>query len=268
MKVSIPRGMRSALVPFLLMTFLLAGCAGGLGKEQKQEPAAKDLTFSVGDIEVQVSEGALEIAEGANASLEELVRGSLRFVVPALGSPSTEIRISDDAERAIPEVGVGGYTHGDGSIDLALDPEFEDPERALNVSLPVLIAHEMHHSKRIQDGPGYGGSLGEAVVTEGLAYAFAAEVFPNNGAQPWVDALTKKQRAVYEEKLKRNLGRRDHSVTHGEWFFGRGNIPRWTGYTLGYEITTGYMAAHHVTAAGLAEMNARTILRWWRKNST
>jgi hypothetical protein len=47
-----------------------------------------------------------------------------------------------------------------------IDPGFDDPNSLFDIWLPRTIAHELHHSKRINDGPGYGKTIEQAVVTE------------------------------------------------------------------------------------------------------
>jgi uncharacterized protein YjaZ len=49
---------------------------------------------------------------------------------------------------------------------------------------------------------------------------------------------------------------------HAGWFFGSGDIPRWAGYTLGFDIVSGYLRAHPaLLAADLVTKGAETILR-------
>jgi uncharacterized protein YjaZ len=52
----------------------------------------------------------------------------------------------------------------------------------------TVIAHECHHIKREQEGPGYGTALGEMLVSEGLAQKFELETghpsFLNNYLSP------------------------------------------------------------------------------------
>ena len=45
----------------------------------------------------------------------------------------------------------------------------------------------------IRTGPGYGITLAEALVTEGLADHFVAEAFPDTPPQPWDHALSAEQ---------------------------------------------------------------------------
>lgn len=48
---------------------------------------------------------------------------------------------------------------------------------------------------------------------------------------------------------------------HERWFFGRGDLPRWAGYTLGVKIVTSFLRAHPGETAGsiVGESAARII---------
>ena len=63
----------------------------------------------------------------------------------------------------IPEWGIGGHAPAPGLIQISLNPDRFDSGLMLRT-----LVHEFHHLIR-WDGPGYGKSLGEALVSEGLA---------------------------------------------------------------------------------------------------
>jgi uncharacterized protein YjaZ len=46
-----------------------------------------------------------------------------------------------------------------------------------------------------------------------------------------------------------------------EWFFGTGNLPRWAGYTIGYQIARRFVRAKAISAGAAATTPAATILR-------
>jgi len=47
---------------------------------------------------------------------------------------------------------------------------------------------------------------------------------------------------------------------HAVWFFGRGSIPRWAGYTLGYAVVGSYLLEHHLSPARAVEARATGVL--------
>lgn len=148
---------------------------------------------------------------------------------------------------AIAELGVGGYAPDAHTVFLSLDPDHHAFEATWARELTPMLAHELHHCAR-WSGPGYGTSLLEALVSEGLAQQFEREF---RGGQTPMYA-----RALTAEELD-DLGRRaelGYDVSphdHAAWFYGSAELglPRWTGYTLGYELVGHHLARTGSTAA-------------------
>jgi uncharacterized protein YjaZ len=130
------------------------------------------------------------------------------------------------------------------------------------------VAHELHHTSRIRTGPGYGKTLGEALVTEGLADHFASEAFPDTPPQPWDNALSKDQEAELWRKAQSILDV-PGGYNHQAWFFGGGaaGLPRWTGYTLGYKIVLAYLGDDR-SASSAAGVTAGTVIEHYVSRST
>ena len=79
-------------------------------------------------------------------------------------------------------------------------------------------------------GPGYGWTLGEALVSEGLAGQFVTRLF-GTPPDPRECAVTD---AVLEADLPDNATLISNGQDHRAWFDGfGGRYPRWLGYTLG-----------------------------------
>lgn len=177
-----------------------------------------------------------EIVAGISATL---VRAAA--LIP-LGQ--TRIQILVDPRHVIPEVGVGGRTVGTDAgplIRLYFDlPGGEDRRHIIAQQLPSLLAHELHHASRIRT-VGYGSSLPEAIISEGLADHFAQEL-TGRGPAPWSVALSLTQLA---EWTPRALALGSGAYDHDAWFFGaQPGIPRWAGYAIGYALVGRYLAAH------------------------
>ena len=171
-----------------------------------------------------------------------------------------------DASRAIPEIGVGGFTNpasGDVSIWIDGSPP-GGVEAALETWIPALLAHELHHSSRVRTGPGYGSTLAEALVSEGLADHFAAEAFPDTPPQPWDNALSDDQETELWREAQPVLVT-PHGYDHQAWFFGGGDTPRWAGYTLGYRIADAYLGNDR-SASSAAATPALTVIRPYATN--
>ncbi|HIC67081.1 MAG: DUF2268 domain-containing putative Zn-dependent protease [Paracoccus sp. (in: a-proteobacteria)] len=130
----------------------------------------------------------------------------------------------------IPEWGIGGHAPAPGLIQISLNPDRFDSGLMLRT-----LVHEFHHLIR-WDGPGYGKSLGEALVSEGLAGHFVRQVLDGK-PDPW-DAVTPASgaaRAAMNEWAR--LG-----YDHARWFFGKGDLRKWTGYGLGHRLVAEHLA--------------------------
>ncbi len=132
-----------------------------------------------------------------------------------------------------------GQAYRKGLFSLTLDPD--NPHFARGVSDGTLcrqVTHEVHHCLRM-GGPGYGRTLGEALVSEGLAGQFTGRLF-GSGPELW-------ERAVDDDLLRMHFPEGNVLATegydHAEWFFGTGRYPRWLGYTLGYRMVGDWLAA-------------------------
>lgn len=155
----------------------------------------------------------------------------------------------------IPEKGHLGYCPEPGVVYVTVDPE--NPAFCKNdaFSLERMFAHELHHAARWA-GPGYGSTLGEAIVSEGLAGHFALELFAGK-PESW-ESLSADILQLYHSELRDNWHRTDYD--HSRWFFGTGNLPAWLGYSAGFNLISRYLiTAPHLRASMLAEINAREL---------
>ncbi|KFE34656.1 hypothetical protein DW2_12415 [Thioclava atlantica] len=162
------------------------------------------------------------------------------FAVSAKHLPLLDTDVIMRAGKAvIPEKGHLGYAPERGLIYVTVDPENPVLRTNPSQSLERMLAHELHHSSR-WDGPGYGKTLGEALVSEGLAGHFAQEVYGGE-REPWEQVPVSTLRP-YLFKAQADWQSADYN--HAEWFFGSHEFPAWVGYSLGYEMVGRYLAAH------------------------
>lgn len=140
----------------------------------------------------------------------------------------------------IPEKGHVGTSPRPGLIYLTVDPDNPAFPANENASFERMVAHELHHAAR-WDGPGYGRSLGEALVSEGLAGHFVLELF-GGPPEPWETALDAEAQRAHCAEIAALWDGTDHD--HGAWFFGRGSKPRWLGYAFGFGLVGRYLAEH------------------------
>jgi uncharacterized protein YjaZ len=171
---------------------------------------------------------------------KQIVRLTLTRVLPLLNSSNeVDLVFSVNPQATIPEYGIGGYTPNAHNIFISLDPKHPKFISSLKIELPRTLAHELHHTIRWID-PGYGQTLGEALVTEGLAANFELEVFKGK-PNMWDVAVQGKKLQQLQARATREL--HSSKYNHNDWFFGseRRHIPRWTGYALGYRIVHEYL---------------------------
>ncbi len=164
----------------------------------------------------------------------------ITIVKKQLSLGNVDVVVYDNPEGAIPEIGVGGYSPNAHLIFISLDPQFPNFQQTIDEELKRTIAHELHHTLRWRD-PGYGETLFEALITEGLADHFDMEVNNIDNPEPWDTALSDKQLVEIKAKAQKEFDNKNYN--HNEWFFGskEKNIPRWAGYTLGFKLVEDYL---------------------------
>ena len=174
-----------------------------------------------------------------HALLREQVATGLETVRRHLSLPPLTIVVVDQPGGVIPEIGLGGYTPSASQVRLFVDPARADFAENLRRELLPLLAHELHHAARWR-AVGYGFTLRDAAVSEGLADHFAQEVTAR-AAPAWSRALD----AQTMDRWLPEVTRQSRGFyNHNAWFFGQGDsIPRWTGYAVGYELVRRHLAA-------------------------
>lgn len=201
---------------------------------------------------------AARLGDDAGIELSTEVRSVLERVDELLQFDSdVAVSIAVDAAAVIPEIGVGGFTDpASGAVRISLDPDHANgTEQSITVWLPQVLAHELNHSKRILEGPGYGTTVGEAIVTEGIADAFSLHAFPSTPPLPWANALQPDDLEQLSTLARSNATTTNTPDLHSEWFFGSGDIPRWAGYTIGAAWVRDFLATN-----GNVDVRAATLL--------
>jgi uncharacterized protein YjaZ len=171
--------------------------------------------------------------------------------------PRLDILIQRLPGETLPELGLVGRAYRGTLFSMTLDPDNPNFLASLqNGALRRHVVHEVHHCLRMA-GPGYGWTLGEAMISEGLAGQFVRRVL---GSEPelWERALAP------QELLSAPVDRQLLEATyydHSEWFFGTGARPKWLGYTLGYQMVEAWLAKRgDVDAATWVNVPAQDIL--------
>ena len=203
------------------------------------------------NIHILKASGTLEKFEDAIVSAFE---DGLREVANRITLPSVDVVFDDDGSSAIPETGVGGFSPSAHLLYIHINTEFRGIEQRLDPEIKSTLAHELHHCARWA-ARGYGKTLLEALVSEGLADHFDIEA---NGGEPkpWSIAIGGDELARLLDKAKSEFG--NDSYDHTSWFFGseEKDIPRWTGYSLGYSLVNDYLKKNNKKASELVAADA------------
>jgi hypothetical protein len=204
---------------------------------------------------------ALGKATADGTSLPQVVARALARINALLPGPRTSITVSyaSSSSQVIPQTGTDGFTDpGTGAITLVFG---QTPQASLSpimqLWLPRTFSHEIDHSVRILAGPGFGASLLEEIITEGISSAFDMAAFPGT-PNPWDRAITRSQECALWKQAQPLLG---SPGLYDQWMFGGGGIPHWTGFTIGYDIVTGYHQRHpDASWPAITDASAATIL--------
>ncbi|MCU0493522.1 MAG: DUF2268 domain-containing protein [Chloroflexaceae bacterium] len=154
------------------------------------------------------------------------------------------------------ETGMTGYSRAADVLEITIDPNNTNLLHNFDTELLATLGHEFHHCLR-HDGPGYGQTLGEALVSEGLACHFETEL--RGGMAPFYARFLDQEAS--EAMWARALPELHNFYNHRAWFFGSAeqNIPRFTGYSLGYNLVATYIKAAGTPASQLWNTPAEVI---------
>jgi hypothetical protein len=199
-----------------------------------------------------------EFAPGRLDAIVGWLEDAARDVVPPLRADRIDVLVVPGT-NLIPDWDCNGYTHGPWRITINVDPGCDGREkRPLAAQLRAMLAHEVHHAMRSR-GPGYGSTLGEALVTEGLAQCYEEEVgCPTSNYAVAVRGPTLAKLALL---AKGELWSEDYN--HPKWFFGSksdSTFPWSGGYSLGYQVMRGWLDRAGVSASAAVSVAAREIL--------
>lgn len=188
--------------------------------------------------------------------LSEVRQASRDAVARASGHadlPDFDLVVRAQADRSA-DGAVQGHCPAPGVIEIALTPDRFDPEHFTR-ALVRQIAHLVRW-----EGPGYGRSLGEAVVSEGLAGHFVLQVL---GGQPdSIDAVRPAQGTL--RQAMNEWARRDYD--HARWFQGKGDLRKGTGNSLGHRLIGEYISQNpDNSAASLAHAPAEPFRQTLRQ---
>jgi uncharacterized protein YjaZ len=177
--------------------------------------------------------------------IDDVQKKYLPDICDKLGASDVDIIICDDPSRAIPETGVGGWAFHAHLLTVYIDPQSNDLVKRMATELKSTLAHELNHVTRWRR-LGYKETLLESIISDGLADHF--DIAINGGSpRPWDIALSNDDCEKYLALAKSVWN--DGQYDHPRWYFGTSDIPRWTGYSLGYKLVGDYIAKSGIKEA-------------------
>ncbi|EKQ5902689.1 DUF2268 domain-containing putative Zn-dependent protease [Vibrio parahaemolyticus] len=200
-------------------------------------------------------------AQGKLSELENRIASEFKTAVNQITSllPINDVDVVISAsDQVLPETGLGGFCPEGGLIYLKIDPNNSNLLERFSEEFLATMGHEMHHCMRWRTA-GYGSTLKEALITEGLACCFETEL-RSSGAPFYATALDKSELSEFWGKAKPELG--SNSYDHVAWFFGSPTrrIPKHTGYSLGFSIVENYINRTNIPASRLSDVLASQVI--------
>lgn len=199
--------------------------------------------------------------ESCSDQLKSIAEDTILLVKKFLPINNVDMVFYNNPGATISEIGgIGAFTPNTNTIFVSLDPSHPEFKKVLKDELTFTLAHELHHTIRWQKKV-EGDTLLEAMVFEGLADHFAIEVTGRRKPSPWSYVLTPDQKDLFLKKAVDEWCKPTYD--NSLWFFGSNPdiIPRWTGYTLGYDIVGSYLRTNpDMSASKLASADASLFL--------
>ena len=160
-------------------------------------------------------------------------------MAPYLRPAQLDILVERGNETVRPETGMRAVVTRPNLATLIFDPYNDNFADTLTTGLVQRQMVNTAHQAMRAAGPGYGFTLGGAMVSEGLAAQFVRLVF-DSPREPWDCAYTDAELEPHWPDYRALMSPK---FDHGEWFSGAGLKPRWIGYTMGSRIVENWLVS-------------------------
>jgi hypothetical protein len=206
---------------------------------------------------VQLPGGGALFFQGAAANspqrprIEAIVKATVDSARGRIPLNNITVTVGHGTEGGvIPQFGFGGLANA-GTVAITIDPANPAWPASLETEFDRLLAHLFHHLARFRL-IGFNDHLLDALVTEGLADHFTVELL---GGEPaiWTSAVQGAELEMWIETASETW--LDPEYDRAPWFHVgvESEVPTWTGYAIGWELTRRYLEAH-------PEQTASTLL--------
>ena len=139
----------------------------------------------------------------------------------------------------IPEDGVGGRTRTSDFIEFAINEE-----KATKNLISEMVAHELCHAARWGKNDEWINSLFDGMISEGIATYLEAEFVKDREEKTvFIKTILERTDDENEKILEKLCDQLDSNYYDYDTIFFNGNdeLPRWSGYSLGYYLVKKYL---------------------------
>lgn len=198
-------------------------------------------------------------ATGDCSDWKAAIRGEIKAAQAAMARfvdlPALDILVERGSEGLIPQIAMQVVALRAGRISLVFDPFSDAFQPALQSGgLQRQIIRAAHLAMRLA-GPGYGFTLGGAMVSEGLASQFVRLV-ANSAPEPW-DVAVPDLAPFWPSQRELMTPRYDH----GAWFDGTGDKPLWLGKAMGFRLAENWLTSGaQITPERMIDIPAPKVL--------
>ena len=192
---------------------------------------------------VYFESGNTTLANDQNAILAD-ISAALTKINQKLSINNFTLLVNSDNAVIDPIRGTGGAAYATKSVEMGIDYTVATTE-----NITYIIAREAHRSRRIQNNA-LNDTLLAALVTEGLAIAFAIEMAELQVLPPETVAIAAPDYNAVVTAALAELNSQTYDAD--EWFFGNGALAQFTGHSLGYDTVQRFLSRHPGSAAAYA----------------
>ena len=175
------------------------------------------------------------------SAIQTQTKKAIDLALTKIPLSDVDIVFSFNPIETVSHLGFGGYTPDANTVLISVDTNFEKLAQTIETELVHTLLHEFHHVMRWRS-VGYGDTLGEAIVTEGLGDQFDVEM-TGSAPQKWATALSSDELSKLFSRAQPLLS---EPYDHAAWFFGSESehLPKWGGYAIGYFLIQKYLEVH------------------------
>ena len=188
--------------------------------------------------------------------IDDVFESTAALVAEELSLKDVDVFASAELWRTGSKTPIHGFSMSTHELVLRINPKSQ-ASAAFRQEFGAVLAHELHHCKR-WSGPGYGSSLREAIVSEGLACDYEKKF--RCGLPEYVRPISNEELVVLAGQVAPYLDRPTYD--HALWFDGREGkrcLP-YLGYSVGYQLIQNEIEKCGASAADLCMAPAA---RFW-----